>query len=92
METILQSHICLFVGLSGDDERLDNLLMLSKDKHARDSSKIGFWGVTVSTSTAIETERHWAERGIYHCRLNDYRVDLPLFLFQICQAAAGNLT
>lgn len=89
METIMQSNVCLFVGLSGDDQRLDSLLMVSKDKHAYNSSQMGYWGVTLSTSDRIETARRWAERGVYHFRVTDYENDLPTFLFQISQSA-GN--
>jgi hypothetical protein len=86
METVMQSHTCLFVGLSTEDIRIAGLMHESQKKHAYDSGKDGYWGVAFSTKDV--DRREWAERGIFLCQLSDYRHDLPSFVFQICQRAA----
>jgi hypothetical protein len=89
METVLQSHVCLFIGLSGDDPRLDSLMVETyKDKHAYNRSETGYWGIAFSMSSEARITRQWADRGIYLQHLVDYRSDLPKFLFEICQQAA----
>lgn len=90
METILQSHICMFVGLSGDDPRLDSLIVTTKDdsKHAYTSGGIGYWGVAFGTSKDPSVAKVWAERGIFLQVLEKYDPDLPRFLFEVCQSAA----
>jgi hypothetical protein len=90
METVMQSHICLFIGLSGDDERLDNPMMETKEsgKHAYNPTSIGYWGVAFTTSEDPVETRKWAIRGVYLQKLLDYSTDLPEFLFEICQKAA----
>lgn len=86
METVMQSHTCLFIGLSTEDIRVASLMHASKGKHAYDPARDGYWGVAFNTSDADRQE--WADRGIFLFKLADYRVDLPAFLFQICQRAA----
>jgi hypothetical protein len=92
METIMQSHICLFIGLSGNDQRLDSLILATKnDKHAYSSSRIGYWGVAFSTSKDPTVAKMWSERGIFlHC-IDKYDPDLPRFLFEVCQGAASEV-
>jgi hypothetical protein len=90
METVMQSHICLFIGLSGNDERLDNLMLeTKKSKHAYNPSETGNWGVAFSTSRKATDAFWWEERGVFLHTLDDYRIGLPRFLFDICQHAAS---
>lgn len=90
METIMQSHICMFVGLSGNDPRLDSLIVTTKkdSKHAYTSGGIGYWGVAFGTSKGPTAAKIWAQRGIYLQVLDKYDPDLPRFLFEVCQSAA----
>lgn len=91
METVMQSHICLFVGLSGDDERLDALMVETheKQKHAYNRSETGFWGIAFSTSHDPNVAKTWKARGVFLHKLDGYDKDLPKFLFEICQRAAS---
>jgi hypothetical protein len=91
METIMQSHICLFIGLSGNDQRLDSLIVttMNENKHAYSSSRIGYWGVVFSTSKEPTVSKMWEERGIFLHSLDNYEPDLPRFLFEVCQSAAS---
>ena len=94
METAMQSHICLFIGLSGNDERIDNLMMRThkEKKHAYNPKDIGYWGVAFGVSKDPNDSRRWAKRGIYLQKLDDYHTDPPNFLFEICQNAASRQT
>jgi hypothetical protein len=91
MKLVMQSHICLFIGLSGEDERLDKLIWETKDEgnHAYNTSQTGYWGVAFSASYNQAKARKWEERRIYLQKLDDYHTDLPNFLFEICQSAAS---
>jgi hypothetical protein len=90
METVMQSHTCLFIGLSGDDERLDNLMLRtqSEGKHARNPTETAYWGVAFSTSHDPTDALRWEERGVYLHTLGSYQPDLPRLLFEVCQKAA----
>ena len=87
----MQSHICLFIGLSGDDLRLDSLIVTTHDrkKHAYNPTAIGYWGVAFSTKKDPASKNMRENRGIYLHTLNKYSDDLPQFLFEICQSAAS---
>jgi hypothetical protein len=87
--TIMQSHVCLFVGLSGDDGRLNTLISESKQRHAYNPGGIGYWGVAVSSSRDAALVRRWRDQGVYLQTVAEYLIDLPKFLFEICQGAAA---
>lgn len=85
--TILRTHTCLIIGLSGDDFNLDSVLFDAKKDHVALTEGQLFWGVKF-TDKDDEVERgNWEDRGIY-CAKVDYNRGLPRFLFKICQLAS----
>jgi hypothetical protein len=91
MKTVMQTHICLFIGLSGEDERLDRLMMETKNEgnHAYNPTQTGFWGVAFNKCDDPTDSLKWEKRGIFLQKVDDFDIDLPSFLFQICQNAAS---
>lgn len=86
--TILRTHTCLFIGLSGDDPNLDSLLCSCKPQHASRGENTLFWGVRLSTSTDEIEANIWENRGIFCKIVSNYEQELPEIIFNICQRAA----
>ena len=86
LTTILLEHMCLFVGLSGDDPAIDSLAVIARDGYRQ--GKIPYWGVTILKSPSQITIDAHHERGIFVHSVSDYR-HLPDFLFRIVQSAAS---
>ena len=84
--SIMRTHTCLFIGLSGDDDNLDSLLERCGKQHASRLDNSLFWGVAFSTTD--KNARFWKRRGIFLKRVADYDQALAQFLFKICQGAA----
>ena len=87
MLTILMTHTCLFIGLSGTDDNLDNLLYRAQKSHAYSTDNTACWGLTFKTAGEQHLCSFWEERGIFCQEISDYNSDLPDFLFKICQEA-----
>lgn len=85
---IMQSHTCLFVGLSGSDDNLESLLHRCYPDHVSIAEKHAFWGLRFSDSDNASWKTLWAERGVSTWVVNDYSRDLPAFLLEVCQLAA----
>lgn len=88
--TLMRTHTCLFIGLSGRDGNLGNLLHECNNLHASSSEHSAFWGLTFTTSDNVVLKGFWEERGVFSHRLSDYGTELPAFLFEICQISAAN--
>jgi len=88
IEVAMQSHICLFIGLSRDDFHLKQLVSKTSKKHAFSSVRDGFWGVVLRADPKIEEVRDWAQYHVHVESLTDYPTDLPALLFAVCQSAA----
>lgn len=86
--SILRTHVCLFIGLSGKDNNLDSMLAAVSESHAVKTDGTPFWGVTFTTSRDEGSEKIWNNRGVHVKVVKDYTSDLPKFLFRILQAAA----
>lgn len=86
--TLLRTHTCLFIGISGDDDNMDSLLFRAHGEHAIQSDGLPFWGVRFSTDTSAVDTAYWGKRGLKNFPVRDYHDDLPNFLFEVCQAAA----
>jgi hypothetical protein len=86
--TIMRSHTCLFVGLSGTDDNLVSLLQTCKSQHASRKENSLFWGATFTTSDDRAQAILWEEKGVYSKKISNYNTDLPEILFGICQEAA----
>jgi hypothetical protein len=85
--SILRSHVCLFIGLSGKDQNLRSLLARALDTHAP-TGQSSFWGVVFMDSAENPMAGFWQDRGVYCKIVSDYSKALPKFLFSICQEAA----
>jgi hypothetical protein len=83
--TVMRTHTCLFIGLSGDDIALTQLLTDVKDVHAITASSELFWGVCFTTNPDLKTR--WENRNVFCLILKSYD-GLPDILFSICQEAA----
>jgi hypothetical protein len=86
--SLLRTHSCLFIGLSGNDQNLDSLLIRSLQEHACTEEGTRYWGVTFNTDPNPIKVSFWNERGVYYNKIENYEVELPGLLFGICQEAA----
>lgn len=84
---ILRSNTCLFIGLSGNDNNLTNLLAEVKDTHVSKTRGDIFWGIRFSHNENDPQKEIWEYRGVYQQTLNNYS-QIPRWLFEICQLAA----
>lgn len=86
MLNVLATHTCLFLGTSGRDTDVDELMQEAKAAHAsRDEDSI-YWAVNYTTDTEHALAATLERRGVFVRRLHSYD-DLPRDLFDICQAA-----
>ncbi len=91
---ILRRNTCLFVGLSSRDDELDPLLSEIQTKHPCQQLSVPYWGVRFATPSGDVAHdnrdvQRMSERGLFLKFVADYDIDLPRFLFAICQKAAG---
>lgn len=86
--TILRTHTCIFIGLSGNDNNLDSLLFASNDNHAIREGATLHWGVHFTTDRSEATCSSWRRRGVFSKIVDNYAEALPGFMFEICQKAA----
>jgi len=87
--SIMRTHTCLFIGLSGDDQHLDSLLVKCKKEHAitADSENAGYWGVTFIEEFDEGDATSWDQVRVFYKQVSSYSIGLPEFLLGICQAA-----
>ncbi len=86
LRTILRSHTCLFVGLSGNDFHFGVLLTAAAAEHAVRDEQVPFWGVRFATEGADRAT--WATWKISTWIVEDYHQALPSFLLDVCERAA----
>jgi hypothetical protein len=84
----MRTHTCIFIGLSGNDDNLDSLLVSCKDQHISKNESTLYWGVSFVKQGDIDTKSLWESRGIFCLEVSDYNQDISDFLFGICQNAA----
>src|SRR5215213_1446730 len=70
MVTILRTHTCLFIGLSGDDVNLDSVLFDAKKGHAANDEGHLFWGVKFTDRDDAVERGNWEERGVSCVRVD----------------------
>jgi len=83
---ILQSHTCLFVGLSGEDQNLMTMLAQVAGRHVSKERNDLFWGVRFGANPSDPIIPRWKTHGVFPCVLNAHE-DIPHFLFSVCQEA-----
>ncbi|MBV9759313.1 MAG: SIR2 family protein [Acidobacteriaceae bacterium] len=86
MLVAMQSTVVLFIGLSGDDSRLQNLMAITNKQHAR--GRLEYWGVALQKSPEDDEVKKWNGYGVFVQELSDYEDDMLHFLLGICQQAA----
>jgi hypothetical protein len=83
--SILSSHTCIFLGLSGADANLTSLLAEAKDIHPATLRKDMFWGFRFSDNENDPRRLKWENRGISQITM-DYN-DLPEWLRGVARLA-----
>jgi hypothetical protein len=91
MLVALEGTMALFIGLSGDDLRLQSLLQVSKVNHAYNPVELGYRGVALHVNPSASTRAQWKNYGIWAQDLRDFKTDLPRFLLRVCQLAGISL-
>lgn len=88
--SILRTHFCIFIGLSGDDSNFDSFLVRARDSHAAIDDGHLFWGLAfLLKDRSKDKANHWTRRGIFPRELSSYKNDtLATDLLKICQTAA----
>lgn len=83
VEHSLQSKIGLFIGLSGDDGAILDVLMRTKEKIKRGTDYTGYW---LMTPSAFERNNQ-AIIDVGMCPVGLEIKDFPKFVFAVCQKA-----
>jgi len=81
---IMRSTTCIFIGISGDDANLTNMLAQVNDSHASSGTE-PYWGVRFGRP-GDANETRWTNRGVHPIAL-DY-AKTPEVLLEICQLAS----
>lgn len=90
MLDIFSSYTCLFIGLSGVDDRLMGLVKRAGEIHpAVQSDHHPFWGIVAMRESAENgvSEGRWKKQGVLPRKFLEY-ADIPDWIFKLCQAAA----
>lgn len=80
---ILRSTTCVFVGLSGKDQNLRNILSEVKKNHSS-TLKEPYWGVRIGCDDNNST---WTTRGVYAFNMENHD-EAPELIMEICRRAA----
>jgi hypothetical protein len=86
MINLFSTHTCLFIGLSGNDNNITNILTEVNKIHVARRRGDLFWAVRFE----LETDPYlhlWAGRGVYNHIVADF-AEIPAILFEVCQHAA----
>jgi SIR2-like domain len=85
---ILSSRFCLYIGVSGKDGHLDQLILKSIENHpALSETRLPFAGVKFSLEDD-PLNFQWKRRKIFVKTLDNWN-ETPSYLFKICQLAAS---
>ena len=86
--SILSSTFPIFIGVSGNDEHLQNHLEECKNNHVSIvQDKIPYWGIWFTTDSNSAIAKIWEDLKVYPFELSSWD-ELPQVLFKICQVAA----
>ncbi|GLX79478.1 hypothetical protein tinsulaeT_28180 [Thalassotalea insulae] len=86
--TLMSSTFSVFIGVSGDDDHLEQYLERCKKEHIAIKENLPYWGVWFTTKKLDNAvSMLWKEQKILPFKLDSYD-DLPDTLFKICQQAA----
>jgi hypothetical protein len=81
----LYSKVGLFIGLSGDDSAILDILKRTQNRVQRSEDYLGYWLLT--TSAFLRNEKDIRDVGMCPIRLE--KDEIPQFVFAVCQQAAA---
>lgn len=85
----IRNNFTIFIGLGANDNNLSSIISEAHSYHvACTSSRWPYWGITFSCKADPVTRTSWQRRGIFVVDVENYDLDLPTWLFDICQRAA----
>lgn len=84
---IMRSNLCLFIGLSGKDNNLKQIMTDVHETHVCNTEEARWWGIRFSDNPDDPLKPSWEHRGVFQHSLNNYD-ELPSFLFEVCQLAS----
>lgn len=88
IESNVLSSTCLFIGISGNDQNLNKLIVNSKKNHISNVLDNKILGFIFKLDSELESyeEKSFKDKGIYCIRINDHS-EISDYLSQICQRA-----
>jgi len=90
LTSLMASHFCIFIGLSGDDDSLTSLLLEANQNHVLTQNKSPYWGVCFQGSENEMTELNWGEHRVFVNQVDYKKNEIAKFLFSVCQKAANS--
>jgi hypothetical protein len=88
MRSALQSHFCMFIGLSGEDQLFDSLLVTAHSGHPCLAEGLPFLGAWLAEAPNKLLTGQWEARGVCVHNIHNYKSGLAEFLFAVCRRAA----
>jgi len=86
----LASYTCLFVGLSGNDKNLVEVMAAVNGRHANKKLGYPYWGIRLGDKDS-DLDLVWHERGVFPMNLGSFK-KVPEILQNICKIAAESNT
>ena len=85
LENLFATRFCIFIGLSGNDERLVSLLekVCRRNEHAKVE---GYWGYRLCKKPDSNIEL-WDQHGVYSIEFEDLAAGINETLLRICRLA-----
>lgn len=89
LQTIFRTHTFLHIGLSGTDLHLQSLVHDLKDTHVITKDRVRYHGIRFVESGKINEDLliQYDQWGVFTQVVEDFDIQLPRFLFSICQSA-----
>ncbi|MCG7906919.1 MAG: SIR2 family protein [Candidatus Thiodiazotropha taylori] len=86
--SIMQSNICVFIGISGEDPNLRSILREIKKSHVSQEGSLPYWGIRFTSSKSDERNDDFSEYGILPVIIPHKQI--PDWLLTVTQLAADN--
>ncbi|MCP5370217.1 MAG: SIR2 family protein [Hyphomicrobiales bacterium] len=86
LENLFSTRFCLFVGLSGEDKRLESIL--SKVKNRNQHAKVeNYWGYRICGKGDRKIDM-WESNHVFSLEVDELGLKIPETILKICQTAA----
>lgn len=85
---VFSRHTCLFLGLSGNDQNLTNILREVKQIHPSIRRGDLWWGFRFSDDENDPCRDLWARHGVFQITVPPSYGEVPMWLLETCQTAA----